>query len=67
MKYYRLFKYENTPVGGIFIHCTEDELENTEKEFKPDKIDVISKDVYNEGKEREHRRNYRLATGYPKR
>lgn len=66
MKYYQLFKYQNNAVGGEFAFCTSEELEEINKDFKADKIEEISRDIYDMEIERSNRKFLRIATGYPK-
>lgn len=65
-KYFQLFKYANNSVGGEFLFCTSDEIEENKELFKPDEIEEISHVLYEKEKEREHSKFMRLMTDYPK-
>lgn len=64
MKYYQLLRHQVT--GMEFAFCNSKELEETNKEFKADKIEEIPKEIYKMEIERHNRKFLRLATGYPK-
>lgn len=65
-KYYQLFRYENNAVGGSFEYCKEEELEKLGEIFKPDKIEEITKEIYEVEMESQQRKAMFIMTAYPK-
>lgn len=64
VKFYRLFKYDNSPVGGVFAYANSEDLKEIDELFRPDTVKEIDQKEYDMEMNRVQKKNYRLATGH---